>query len=45
MKFNTTQRGFAKIDTCALLIATFEGETASGLFNPKRSSKELWAIC
>ena len=33
MKFNTTQRGFATIDTNALLIATFEGETESGLFN------------
>jgi leucyl aminopeptidase len=31
MKFNTTQRAFAQVETAALLIASFEGESEAGL--------------
>ena len=34
MKFNTTQRGFAKIDTCALLIALLHAEPALPSLRP-----------
>ncbi len=33
MKFNTTQRAFAQVETNALLIASFEGEPEGGLLH------------
>lgn len=33
MKFNTTKRAFAQVDTAALLVPSFQGESQTGLCN------------